>query len=152
MKKSLFLMVIATIVCVSCKDTTEVRSAMGTYSYKSTGTIKIDTLSPIDLSEQGAMDIVSLKNKDSVLVTFNELFGDVYATYACIKGKNITLNPFTRKIDPSTILLAQRTIQVSGEGKVYDGTITLHLEYHQLPTDTIPVSAEVLLIAKKNQK
>lgn len=145
-------MALAAIALTGCKDTAQVRSAIGTYSYKSSGTLTVDSLSPVRFTEQGAMEVVSLKNKDSVLVTFNELFGEVYATHASIKGKEITFTPFERIIF-SSILTGPVTVQVRGEGQVLDDCITLNLEYHNRPSDSLSLSAtDVLLIAKKNTK
>ena len=149
--KLLFLLTLV-ISFVGCKDTAQVRSAIGTYSYKSSGTLTVDSLSPVRFTEQGAMEVVSLKNKDSVLITFNELFGEVYATRASIKGKELTFTPFERIIEPS-ILTQSMWVQVSGKGQVLDDCITLNLEYHNRPLDTTLISAtDVLLIAKKNTK
>ncbi|MCQ2348639.1 MAG: hypothetical protein MJZ65_05565 [Paludibacteraceae bacterium] len=151
MKKNIFLLALLTLSLVGCQDSAEVRSAVGTYSYKSSTTLQIDTLPSVTLIEQGALEIVSLKNKDSVLLTFNELLGGVYSTHACLDGDVITLCPFTRPLSHA-LLLNPLTIVVSGDGHVYDDNVVLNLSYQNLPTDSVYISApEVLLIAKKNK-
>jgi len=151
MKKNFFLLVILAMALVGCKDNAEVRSAAGTYSYKTSGTIQVDTLRKVTFTEIGAMEVVSLKDKDSVLITFNELLGDVYSTRGSIQGNEITLSPFTRTWAE---LLGNNPIvmQVSGQGQVYDGSIVMTLQYSGMTQDSLKISANnVQLIAKKNK-
>jgi len=151
MKKNIFLLVILTIAMVGCKDNAEVRSAIGTYSYKTSGTLTVDTLLGISFFEQGAMDIVSLKNKDSVLVTFNELLGDVYSTRGSIVGNEIRLQPFFRRFVNAKVI-NPITIVVTGNGQIYDSSIVLNLNYSGLANDSLALTANnVQLIAKKNK-
>jgi len=151
MKKNFFLLVILVMALFGCKDNAEVRSAIGTYSYKTSGTLSVDALIGVNFIEQGAMDIVSLKDKDSVLVTFNELFGNVYSTHGSIKGNEITFNPFTRPL-VNTKVLTPVNITVSGAGNIYDGSIVMSLQYVGFTKDSMMLVADdVQLIAKKNK-
>lgn len=151
MKKNIFWMVVLTICLVGCKDNAEVRSAVGTYSYKSTAMLQIDSLLPVTLIEQGTMEIVSLKDQDSVLFTFNELLGGTYSTHASIKGNDIVLCPFTRSLSYA-LRISPITIFVQGSGHVYDNTVVLNLNYHNQAEDSLCISApDVLVTAKKNK-
>lgn len=149
MKKNMYWMAVLTIFFVGCKDTAEVRSAVGTYSYKASVTLQVDTLPSIAYVEQGTLEIVSLKDKDSVMLSFSELLGGVYCTHASIDGDELELCPFTRSLG-YVMWLDPITIQVSGSGHVYDDNVVLDLEYQNMPEDSLRISApDVLLIAKK---
>jgi len=152
MKKNLFLLAIIGLILAGCQDSTEVRSAVGTYSYKASGILQVDTLASTALTEQGALEIVSLKNNDSVLITFNELLGGVYSTRGSIQGNEITLQPFTRNFVHVKVINPV-TIVVTGKGNIYDNNIIMELHYSSLDQDSIMLTAnDVQLIAKKNKE
>jgi len=159
MKKNIFILVILTVALVGCKDNAEVRSAIGTYSYKSSGTLVLDslnqgtsdTLIQVAFTEIGALEVISMKDKDSVMVTFNELLGDVYSTRGSIKGNEIILQPFFRRFVNGKIIYPT-TIAVTGNGHIYDSSIVMNLNYSGLAEDSLALAAnDVQLIAKKNK-
>jgi len=153
------MLVILTMALVGCKDNAEVRSAVGTYSYKTSGIMELDsltqgasdTLIQVAFTEMGALEVVSLKDKDSVLITFNELMGDVYSTRGSIKGNEIVLQPFFRRFMNAKVI-NPTTIAVTGNGQIYDSSIVMNLNYSGLADDSLALTANnVQLIAKKNK-
>ena len=113
--------------------------------------MQVDSLPEIAYKEQGALEIISLRDKDSVLLTFNELSGGVYVTHASIEGGEIKLCPFERPLSYSQ-RLDPITVQVSGGGQVYDGSVVLNMNCQTHEADKPHILArELLLVAKKNK-
>lgn len=132
---------IVVLVCVlmgmaagltGCQDTAEVRDVKGGYRYKTTGQVTLqenfkgatlaDTI-PVKLTnESGQLEVVSLYNEDSLLITFDQLNGDVCYTRGTTDGKTIHFAPYTR------------TLEIPFETTKYD---TLHLGTTLFPRDTV---------------
>ncbi len=132
---------IGVLVCVlmgmaagltGCQDTAEVRDVKGGYRYKTTGQVTLqenfkgatlaDTI-PVKLTnESGQLEVVSLYNEDSLLITFDQLNGDVCYTRGTTDGKTIHFAPYTR------------TLEIPFETTKYD---TLHLGTTLFPRDTV---------------
>lgn len=115
-----------------CQDTAEVRDVKGGYRYKTTGQVTLqenfkgatlaDTI-PVKLTnESGQLEVVSLYNEDSLLITFDQLNGDVCYTRGTTDGKTIHFAPYTR------------TLEIPFETTKYD---TLHLGTTLFPRDTV---------------
>lgn len=116
----------------ACQDTAEVRDVKGGYRYKTTGQVTLqenfkgatlaDTI-PVKLTnESGQLEVVSLYNEDSLLITFDQLNGDVCYTRGTTDGKTIHFAPYTR------------TLEIPFETTKYD---TLHLGTTLFPRDTV---------------
>jgi len=125
---------------MSCQD--QVRPISGTYSYKISGTVRVDGTQRTLSTEQGAMEIVRIDN-EKALVTFNILAGDVYHTNATIENKQITFEPYERDI---TIFAETYHVTAKGKGDIYDGTIIVSLEYSGDGVQT----SRIELLCKKN--
>lgn len=116
----------------ACQDTAEVRDVKGGYRYKTTGQVTLqenfkgatlaDTISVKLTNESGQLEVVSLYNEDSVLITFDQLNGDVCYTRGTTDGKTIHFAPYTR------------TLEIPFETTKYD---TLHLGTTLFPRDTV---------------
>lgn len=128
------LAVLATVLMVmaGCQDTAEVRDVKGGYRYKTTGQVTLqenfkgatlaDTI-PVKLTnESGQLEVVSLYNEDSLLITFDQLNGDVCYTRGTTDGKTVHFAPYTR------------TLEIPFETTKYD---TLHLGTTLFPRDTV---------------
>lgn len=116
----------------ACQDTAEVRDVKGGYRYKTTGQVTLqenfkgatlaDTI-PVKLTnESGQLEVVSLYNEDSLLITFDQLNGDVCYTRGTTDGKTVHFAPYTR------------TLEIPFETTKYD---TLHLGTTLFPRDTV---------------
>ncbi|MGN0235624.1 MAG: hypothetical protein ACI4BD_04830 [Paludibacteraceae bacterium] len=90
MKKILFgtVCVCMAVLFAGCDEAAEVRSTKGTYSFKTSGTATLTTdeeSRQVALNdESGQMEVVSLHQEDSVLLTFNQVDGGVYSTRGVI--------------------------------------------------------------------
>ncbi len=115
-----------------CQDTAEVRDVKGGYRYKTTGQVTLqenfkgatlaDTI-PVKLTnESGQLEVVSLYNEDSLLITFDQLNGDVCYTRGTTDGKTIHFAPYTR------------TLEIPFETEKKD---TLHIGTALFPRDTV---------------
>jgi len=151
MKKNMLWMALMSVLLVGCEESADVRSARGLYSYKSSGIVEIDSIGSVSLTEQGSMEVISLQNEDSVLLTFNELAGGVYSAYASIKGDEITLSPFTRQLSDK-LLINPVEVRAEGSGRVYNGSLILELHYTGKTKEGLRVESEKIeLIARKNK-
>ncbi len=120
----------------------------GDYAYKTSGTLTISssdtTAVTYELRKVGQLSVVDLKSsdKDSVLLVFNELGGDITKVRAKVDGDSLHLVPYTKKLSIQTGLLqsADCAINVSGRGVRYDDIIMLDEVYDgQLTSDTITI-------------
>lgn len=136
---------ISLVLCTFCACDQSVKDVLGDYSYKISGLATIDDTIPITLTnEQGAMHIVRKQDK-SVLLTMNVLLGGVYTADGKIQGDSVFIEQCTRTLPlaysytykPSAdgSIEVEKTatdvfqVQVTGAGKVYDGTIDFTLNY-----------------------
>lgn len=175
------------MVLAACNDSSEVRSAKGAYRFKTTGKVtlkenfqgatKADTLVANLESESGTLELVSLHDEDSVLLTIDPLNGNVTVTRGEIKGKRLNFTEYARTIEvPTTVtyydtikidlgLITKDTIiarernayepydiRVSGHADVYDNNLVFHLEYtgkSQTSERTLR-GKDITSLAKKN--
>lgn len=124
MKKILFgtVCVCMAVLVTGCDDAAEVRSAKGTYSFKTSGmaTLTTDEESrQVALSdESGQMEIVSLHEGDSVLLLFNQVDGGVYSTRGVVASPEENGQALPLRFAPF-----ERTYSVVTTKTVYD---TIH--------------------------
>ena len=164
MKSKFFILLGAVLCMIACSDSSDVRGAKGAYRYKTTGKVtleenfagatKADTLVANLDNESGALEVVSLHDGDSVLLTIDQLNGDVIVTRGKMNGKRLNFNPYTRTLevpldvtyyDTITLgvgILSKDTIipytrheyevfdiTVRGFADVYDNNLVFTLEY-----------------------
>ena len=111
------------LALVACKD--QVQQVSGSYSYKISGKATLNGVSQ-DLSDEiGNLDIIR-KSDSTAVQTFNTFRGSAYYTTAKIKGKDIELEPFNRRV---TQTLVGYDVQVVGNGTVYGESIIFNLRY-----------------------
>ncbi len=110
MKKQFVLLAALCLLMASCEDSAEVRDAKGSYRFKTTGKVTLttpDETNPkatvstvINLTnETGWLRVKSLKDGDKVMLTFDQLNGDVYHTEGTLSGKDLTFNSFKRTLE-----------------------------------------------------
>lgn len=137
MKKQFFLLAALCLVLASCEDTADVRNAKGGYRFKTTGKVTLSvpdesnpkaTVSTIVnlTNETGSFELVSLKDGDKVLLTFDPLNGDVSHTEGVLSGSDLTFNAFTRTLEVpvDTEVKDTITIPIIGGDTVYTYTVT----------------------------
>ncbi len=166
MKKQFVLLATLCLVLASCEDTADVRDAKGGYRFKTTGKVTLSTPDEANpkatistiinlTNETGSFELVSLKDGDKVLLTFDQLNGDVCHTEGALSGKDLSFSPFTRTLELPIDTEYKDTIRipiignltrdsiytytvtktetfdvtVSGTGKVYTNNIIFSLTY-----------------------
>lgn len=141
MKKQMFYLAAICLVMASCSDTADVRDAKGGYRFKTTGKVTLqmpDTNNPkatisqvVNMNnESGTFELVSLKDNDKVLLTFDQLNGDVYHTKGTLSGDDLTFESFTRTLDLPITTEKYDTIHLPykgplGQSLVRDSIITI---------------------------
>ena len=187
MKSKIIVLISIMSVLVSCSDTGAVRDVQGAYRYKTTGKVvleenypgatKGDTLVANLDNESGTLDVVSLHDGDALLLTFDQLNGDVMATQGTTDGSRLQFTPYTRTLEvPTTVkyfdtlhiglgLLIQDSvivrerneyetydITVNGYADVYDNTLIFKLNYsgRSQTTERTLRGAGITSLAKRN--
>jgi len=157
MKTKLFILLGAVLFMMACADSNAVRSAKGAYRYKTTGKVTLqmgqlisDTLVANLDNESGTLEVVSLHDGDSLLLTIDQLNGDVIATRGKMEGSRLHFNSYNRTLDvpldvtyydtihlilTDTVIARQRheyetyDITVRGYADLYDNNLVFNLEY-----------------------
>ncbi len=140
MKKQMFYLAAICLVMASCADTADVRDAKGGYRFKTTGKVTLqmpDESNPkatvsqvVNLTnETGSFELVSLKDNDKVLLTFDQLNGDVYHTKGTLSGDELSFDAFTRTLDLPITTEYSDTLHIPyldllGQNKFRDSIIT----------------------------
>ena len=190
MKKQFVYLAALCLLLASCADTADVRDAKGGYRFKTTGKVTLEmpdesnpraTVSQVvNLSnESGSFELVSLKDNDKVLLTFDQLNGDVYHTKGTLSGDELTFDAFTRTLDlpitteysdtipihsvlgtvrDSIITFTKTTtevfdITVSGNAKTYENNIIFSLQYKgqsQEDKQRTIEGSDIQMLCKKN--
>ena len=172
---------------MACSDSAEVRDVKGAYRYKTTGKVtleenykgatKADTLVANLDNESGTLEVVSLHNGDSLLLTIDQLNGDVTVTRGAVSGNTLHFVAYNRMLEvpttiteydtisigvgfltKDTILVRERNvyepydITVSGHADVYDNNLVFHLNYSgkSQTTERILRGRNIISLAKKN--
>lgn len=157
MKRNLFLSLILIGWCACSNDA---RLLSGDYSYKTSGSVVIATDTEevtYQLPDKiGQLNVVDLKatDKDSVLLVFNEMGGNLTTTYARISDDSIELLPYTTTLSITTGSGAGTyDITVSGTGMRYDDLIMLRETYDGTLSDdnkTTLHSENITTVANRN--
>ena len=187
MKSKLIILLGAVLCMMACSDSGDVRSAKGAYRYKTTGKVtleenfagatKADTLVANLDNESGALEVVSLHNGDSLLLTIDQLNGDVIVTRGKMNGKRLNFNAYTRTLEvpldvtyydtvsigvgiltKDTIIPYTRheyevfDITVQGFADVYDNNLVFTLDYNgkSQSTERTLRGKNISCLAKKN--
>lgn len=164
MKSKIIILTSVMLCMLACNDSNEVRDVKGAYRYKTTGKVtleenyagatKADTLVVNLENESGSLEVVSLHNGDSLLLTIDQLNGNVTATRGTISDGRLHFMPYNRTIEVSTNVKYYDTlkldlglikrdtvlvrevreyepydIQVRGYADVYDNNLIFTLEY-----------------------
>ena len=163
--KSKILILLGAVLCmVACSDSSAVRDAKGAYRYKTTGKVtieenfpgatKADTLVANLNNESGTMEVVSLHNGDSLLITIDQLNGDVIVTRGIVNNGRMQFASYQRTLEvpldvtyydtitlglglltKDTVLVRERheyevfDITVHGYADVYDNNLVFNLDY-----------------------
>ena len=155
--KARILILLSEVACMlSCSDSSAVRDAKGAYRYKTTGKVTLeenyagatkgDTLVANLENESGTLEVVSLHKGDSVLITIDQMNGDVTVTRGKTNGDRLDFASFTRTLEVPTTVKYFDTIQVSvgpvtlvdsvivrerKELEVYDITVQGHADVYE---------------------
>ena len=171
----------------ACTDSASVRDAKGAYRFKTTGKVTIeenyagatkgDTLVANLDNESGSLELVSLHDGDSLLMTIDRLNGEVVATKGTISNGRLSFVPYNRTLEvptmvkyydtlnigigilsKDTVIVRERNeyevydITVSGSAQVYDNNLVFDLKYtgaSQTSERTLR-STGIKCLAKKN--
>ena len=139
------------------------QTILGDYSYKTSATVLINDTIDIALDEEiGSIDIVHIGDS-TLLLTINELGGGIYTTHATLRGQNLLLEPYSKRItltytqqDTLTHLprLYQTTFttNISGKATQYEHTLVFDLTYQgiSLSDQQILIGNQITMVAKKN--
>ncbi|MBQ7631689.1 MAG: hypothetical protein IJS82_02895 [Paludibacteraceae bacterium] len=118
------------MLMTACSDSAQVRDVKGTYRYKTTGKVtleenfagatKADTLVANLDNESGTLEVVSLHNGDSLLLTFDPLNGDVSISHGIADGKRIRFAPYYRTLEVPTVVKYYDTISIGAGILIHD--------------------------------
>lgn len=189
MKSKIIILLGAVLCMVACNDSSAVRDAKGAYRYKTTGQVTVeesveqDGWTKIDSTvvnldnESGTLEVVSLHNGDSLLLTLDQKNGDVTVTRGAINDGRLHFVPYHRTLDVptvvkyydtitldlglitrDTILVRERNeyevydITVSGSAEVYDNNLVFNLNYNgkSQTTERTLRGRDIRSLAKKN--
>ncbi len=138
--KKFFTIAMLMLALVACKD--QVQQVSGSYSYKISGKATLNGVNQ-DLSDEiGNLDIIR-KSDSTAVLTFNTFRGSAYYTTAKIKGKDIELEPFNRRV---TQTLVGYDVLVVGNGTVYGESIIFNLRY----IGTTLKADSLVMVCKRN--
>lgn len=189
MKSKIFILLSAVLCMVACSDSSEVRDVKGAYRYKTTGKVTVkesveqdgwtktdSTVINLD-NESGTLEVVSLHNGDSLLLTIDQKNGDVMITRGIVSGGRLNFVPYHRTIDVptvvkyydtisidlglisrDTVLVRERNeyemydITVSGSAEVYDNNLVFNLNYNgkSQTSERTLIGRDIRSLAKKN--
>lgn len=187
MKSKILILSGLLMMLVSCSDSSEVRDAKGAYRYKTTGKVTLeenykgatkgDTLVANLSNESGTLEVISLHNGDSLLLTIDQLNGNVLATRGAMDGKTLHFAAYNRMLEvptsvkefdtisigvgilsKDTIIVRERNvyepydITVRGYADVYDNNLVFHLEYNgkSQTTERTLRGKDIMCLAKRN--
>ncbi len=154
MKKQLVLFAMACVLLTSCSDTAEIRDAKGGYRFKTTGKVTLQvpdgknqkaTVSTVVnlANESGTFELVSLKDGDKVLLTFDQLNGDVYHTNGVLSGDELTFEAFNRTLNLPIVTEYSDTIHIHPLiGTVRDSIITYTKTHNEMFDITVTGNAK----------
>ncbi|MBQ7530377.1 MAG: hypothetical protein IJT12_01550 [Paludibacteraceae bacterium] len=164
MKTKITLLLSLVLFLAACTDSSAVRDVKGAYRYKTTGKVtleenfkgatKADTLVANLDNESGTLEVISLHDGDSLLLTIDQLNGNVTVTRGAVSDSRLHFAPYNRTIEiPTTIkhydtlsidlgIISKDTvivreqreyepydITVRGYAEVYDNNLVFNLSY-----------------------
>ena len=188
MKAKIIILLGVVLSMMACSDSNAVREAKGAYRYKTTGKVtleenypgatKADTLVANLENESGTMEVVSLHNGDSLLITIDQLNVDVTVTRGKANGDRLYFDSFSRTLEVPTevkyfdtvqvvvgpltlmdsVIVRERRelevydITVRGYADVYDNNLVFNLEYagKSQSTERTLRGKDIHCLAKKN--
>lgn len=139
----------------------------GSYTYKISGTLTLaapaeaggDTQTRALVPEQGQMNIaVKDKAANKVIVSWNDIMGNVSTSDASIQGSRISLAGGDKTVqlssDGSHPLGGSGFIKFGGEGDQYDNMLIIHMKYDgEITLDGTPmtiIDSDIQCVAKAN--
>lgn len=153
MKQKLTILAGLLLLLAACDDTAEVREVKGGYRYKTTGQVVLqenrkgatlaDTMSVKLTNESGQMEVVSLHSNDSVLLTIDQLNGDVCSTRGTTDGKTLHFAPYTRTLTVAYESTRYDTIKIGIAPLEYDTVIAVPVRETELFDITVSGTAQV---------
>jgi len=157
---SLIIAIFSCVLLASCEKNTGTNRFIGSYTYKISGKIGLvssilsDTLFVSLNPEQGQMNIAKGNTPNQVIVTWDNLIGDISHTTATIDGNTITLDQGKKNIPIVTPLEADLAVTFNGKGNLYDNMLIIPMQYYSeysIQGLTLKiVSSEVECVAKAN--
>ena len=187
MKSKIIILLGAVLCMVACSDSSAVRDAKGAYRYKTTGKVtveenfagatKADTAVVNLDNESGTLEVVSLHNGDSLLLTIDQKNGDVMVTRGIVSDGRLHFVPYHRTLEVptvnkyydtisidlglitrDTVIVRERNeyevydITVSGSADVYDNNLVFTLNYNgsSQTTERTLRGKGIKSLAKKN--
>lgn len=187
MKTKILVLASFVLLLAACSDSAEVRDVKGAYRYKTTGKVtleenykgatKADTLVANLDNESGTLEVVSLHNGDSLLLTIDQLNGNVVVTRGMANNGRLHFVSYNRTIEiptdvkyfdtisvglgilsKDTVIVRERReyepydINVRGYADIYDNNLVFTLEYNgrsQTSERTLR-GRDIKCLAKKN--
>lgn len=157
MKKFFQFSLLLSIVWFATACSDAVRPFVGDYSYKISGTVTVDGKTKVLSTEQGSLQLVR-KDKNTVLMTFNELGGDVYTATGYISDSHISFTDAKRTLhiaytgESSVASVQYFDLTVAGEGEIQNETIVFGLTYYGegLNDGTTLTGKDIVCVAKQN--
>ena len=153
MKSKILILLCAAVGMLACTDSASVRDAKGAYRYKTTGKVtleenyatatKADTLVANLENESGTLEVVSLHNGDSLLLTIDQLNGDVNVTRGAISNGRLHFQPYHRTLDVPTTVKYFDTISIGGAILSYDTVIVRERNEYETYDITVKGYADV---------
>lgn len=188
MKSKIWILLSGIILLMSaCSDSATVRDIKGAYRYKTTGTVTLeehfsgateaDTLLANLDNESGTLEIISLHDGDSLLMTIDQMNGNVVATRGIAAAGRLQFTPYKRTLEVSTTVKEYDTIKidlglftkdtvlvreyreyepyeitVKGFADIYDNSLVFNLEYNgnSQKTERTLRGRNIISLAKRN--
>lgn len=143
--KKILILAFAVMALVGCKS--DGKRVAGSYSYKISGIVEVDSVRTSLDDEMGAMKILSREDGDLIL-TMNQLNGGVMTTTATWddESRTITLVPFERILNMG--IRGDFLVDVAGKGTYLDETIVFSLQYqgHSMSDSLVLLDGKDLLM------
>lgn len=129
--KRILIFTSISVILLGCEETMEVRSAKGSYSFKTSGKAELGNLDREDKTielenESGQLEIISLHNEENVMLTFNQINGGVYSTKGTIKDDILEIEPYTRTYTITSTITIYDTIHTTIGGILNVDSISSH--------------------------
>lgn len=122
MKSKIFILLGLVLCMMACTESNAVRDVKGAYRYKTTGKVvleenfegatKADTLVANLDNESGSIEVVSLHKDDSLLVTVDQLNGNVVVTRGAVNNGRLHFAPYSRTLAVKTDVMYYDTISI----------------------------------------